>query len=52
MRFSDILSLKLKPVIENAVNQRTQNRATDSETFELDGNHMRDLRRLGSVPRQ
>ena len=48
----NILLLKLKPMIENSVNQGTRNWATDSETFEIVGNHMRDLRRPGSMPPQ
>jgi lysophospholipase L1-like esterase len=35
-RFSDILSLKLKPMIEDALNQGSPNRATDLATSEME----------------
>jgi len=51
-RFSDLLFLKLKPVIEDAVNQVIPSGATDSAISEMDGNRTRDLRRTRRVPQR
>ncbi len=52
-RFSDILSLKLKPVIENAVNQEIRSGATDLlATSEMDRDRRGDLRSAERVPQR
>ncbi len=51
-RFSDILFVKLKPMIEGAVNRGTPNGATDSAASETDRNRMGVFRRPESAPRQ